>query len=77
VAAGHADVVEVTRLTTDTCADPWVKFPVGDGRHNAKGYAEARELETASFADPPLEEISDILGDYMDDWYDRCGRPTD
>lgn len=73
-AAGTGDVAEVVRITTDTCADPWVKFPVDDGRHNAKGWAETRELDLPDAQEPPYRQISDILGDYMDEWYDRCGR---
>jgi hypothetical protein len=76
-AAHDADVAEVTRLTTDTCADPWVKFPLGNGRHNAKGEAENQELVLPDDREPPFREISDILGDYMDVWHDRCGRATD
>ena len=73
-AAYDGDVDEVVRITTETCADPWVKFPIGNGRHNAKGQAETRELELPDDLEPPFREISGILGDYMDDWYDRCGR---
>jgi hypothetical protein len=72
VAANAGDVDEVLRITTDTCADPWVKFPVGNGRHNAKGQAETRELELPDAQEPPFRQIADILGDYMDDWHDRC-----
>ena len=71
-AANAGDVDEVLRITTDTCADPWVKFPVGNGRHNAKGQAETRELELPDAQEPPFRQIADILGDYMDDWHDRC-----
>ena len=70
-AAHDGDLAEVATLTTDTCADPWVKFPVDGGRHNAKGMAETQSLHGLS---GPFGEISDRLGDYMDDWYDRCGR---
>ena len=73
-AANAGDVDEVLRITTDTCADPWVKFPVGNGRHNAKGQAESRELDLPDAQEPPFRQISDILGEYMDDWHDRCGR---
>lgn len=73
-AANEGDVAAVVRLTSDTCADPWVKFPYGNGRHNAKGQAETRELELPDDREPPFRQISGILGDYMDDWYDRCGR---
>ena len=72
-AANAGDVDEVLRITTDTCADPWVKFPVGNGRHNAKGQAETRELELPDAQEPPFRAIADILGDYMNDWHDRCG----
>lgn len=72
-AAYDGDVTEVIRVSTETCADPWVKFPIGNGRHNAKGQAETRELELPDELEPPFREISDILGDYMDDWHDRCG----
>jgi len=72
-AAYDGDVTEVIRVSTETCADPWVKFPIGNGRHNAKGQAESRELELPDELEPPFREISDILGDYMDDWYDSCG----
>lgn len=73
-AANAGDVGEVLRITTDTCADPWVKFPVGNGRHNAKGQAETSELKLPDAQEPPFRQIADILGDYMDDWHDRCGR---
>ena len=73
-AANAGDVDEVVRITADTCADPWVKFPVGNGRHNAKGQAETRELELPDALEPRFRQIADILGDYMDDWRDRCGR---
>ena len=73
-AANAGDVEEVIRITTDTCADPWVKYPVGNGRHNAKGQAETRELQLPDAQEPPFRQIADILGDYMDDWQDRCGR---
>ena len=73
-AANAGNVDEVVRITTDTCADPWVKFPVGNGRHNAKGQAETRELQLSDAQEPPFRQIADILGDYMDDWHDRCGR---
>jgi hypothetical protein len=73
-AANAGDVDEVVRITTGTCADPWVKFPVGNGRHNAKGQAETRELDLPDAQEPPFREIADILRDYMDDWHDRCGR---
>ncbi|MDC3402396.1 hypothetical protein OAX95_00490 [bacterium] len=73
-AANAGDVDEVVRITADTCADPWVKFPVGNGRHNAKGQAETRELELPDAQEPPFRQVADILGDYMDDWHDRCGR---
>jgi hypothetical protein len=69
-AANAGNLDEVIRVSTETCADPWVKF---DG-HNAKGEAETRELELPDELEPPFREISDILGDYMDVWYDRCGR---
>jgi len=72
-AAGAGDVDEVLRITADTCADPWVKFPVGNGRHNAKGQAETRELDLPDAQEPPFRRIADILGGYMDDWHDRCG----
>jgi hypothetical protein len=70
-AAHDGDLAAVETLTTDTCADPWVKFPVDGGRHNAKGMAETQGLHGLS---GPFGEISDHLGDYMDDWYDRCGQ---
>jgi hypothetical protein len=73
-AAGAGQLDEVTRITTETCADPWVKFPVGTGRHNAKGYAEAYELRGNGDLSPFYPKISDILGDYQDDWYDRCAQ---
>jgi hypothetical protein len=73
-AANAGDVDEVLRITADTCADPWVKFPVGNGRHNAKGQAEARELDLPDAQEPPFRTIADILGDYMNDWHDHCGR---
>jgi hypothetical protein len=74
-AANAGEVDEVLRITTGTCADPWVKFPVGNGRHNAKGQAETRELDLPDAQEPPFRQIADILGDYMDDWHDRCGHP--
>jgi hypothetical protein len=75
-AANAGEVDEVLRITTGTCADPWVKFPAGNGRHNAKGQAETRELDLPDAQEPPFQQIADILGDYMDDWHDRCGRPN-
>ena len=69
------DVAEVVRLTTHTCTDPWVKFPYGNGRHNAKGQAETRELELPDHLEPPYREIAGILGDYMDIWTDICPQP--
>jgi hypothetical protein len=48
-----------------------VKFPVGDGRRNAKGFAEQRSLSGVA---GPYGEIADVLGDYMDTWYDDCAR---
>jgi hypothetical protein len=75
VAANEGSVDEVTRLTTETCADPWVKFPTGgDGKHNAKGQAENRPFDLPAQQHPPYREIADILGDYMDVWYDDCGQ---
>lgn len=71
-AANAGDVDQVVLLTTQTCADPWVKFPHGNGRHNAKGQAETRELELPDEQEPPYRQISGILGDYMDDWHHRC-----
>jgi hypothetical protein len=71
VAARAGDLGEVRQIISETCADPWVKFPYGNGRHNAKGMAETRGLEGWT---GPFGQISDTLGDYMDDWYDRCGR---
>lgn len=76
-AAGAGDVPEVVRLTTNTCADPWVKFPVEEGRHNAKGHAEAHPPVRSDDREAAYVEVSDLLGDYMDDWHDRCPRPTD
>lgn len=73
-AADEGDIDEVVRLTTETCADPWVKFPDGGGRHNAKGQAETRGMELPDGQGPRYGEISDILGDYMDVWYDNCGQ---
>lgn len=70
-AADAGDVKAVVRLTTETCADPWVKF----GGHNAKGEAESRELELPDELEPPYREISDILGDYMDVWHHECPQP--
>lgn len=69
-AANDGDVDEIVRLTTETCADPWVKF----NSHNAKGEAETRELHLPDEFEPPFREISGILGDYMDVWEDRCSR---
>ncbi|MGI9614429.1 MAG: hypothetical protein ACR2QO_16080 [Acidimicrobiales bacterium] len=74
-AAFDGDLTAVERLTVETCADPWVKFPIGNGRHNAKGMAETRGLTTDVVA--PFGEVADLLGDYMDDWYDRCGRTNE
>lgn len=74
-AAHDGDLDEATRLTTETCADPWVKFPVGGGRHNAKGMAETQGWSGDGAA--PFGEIADLLGDYQDDWYERCGRADD
>lgn len=71
-AAYDGDLDEVRRLTTETCADPWVKLPIAGGRHNAKGMAETRGRQISDVA--PFGEIADHLGDYQDDWYDRCGR---
>jgi len=71
-AAFDGDLSEVERLTVETCADPWVKFPIGNGRHNAKGMAETRGMTTDVVA--PFGAIADILGHYQNDWYDRCGR---
>ena len=76
-AANAGSVDTVIELTTTTCADPWVKFPVGNGRHNAKGWAETRTLQVADHLEPPFNRIADILGDYMDDWYERCGQDGD
>jgi hypothetical protein len=70
-AAGRGDLDEVVDLAAESCADPWVKFAVGDGRHNAKGFAEVRGLTGAA---GPYGEIADVLGEYMDTWYDDCGR---
>jgi hypothetical protein len=71
-AADAGDVAAVVDLTTNSCADPWVKFPHGNGRHNAKGQAETRELELPDDQEPPFREIAGVLGDYMDDWHHRC-----
>ena len=76
-AANAGDVDAVVELTAATCADPWVKFPVGNGRHNAKGQAETNGMVGPGHLDPQFDEIADILGDYMDDWYDRCGQQSD
>ena len=76
-AANAGDVAAVVDLTTDTCADPWVKFPQGNGRHNAKGQAETRELDLPDDQEPPFREIAGILGDYMDDWHHRCPQTGD
>ena len=51
-----------------------MKFPYGNGRHNAKGQAETRELDLPDELKPPFREIAGILGDYMDVWDDRCNR---
>ncbi len=77
VAAGAGNVDEVSRLTSETCADPWVKFPIGNGKHNAKGLAETRQFEVSGIQDRPLEKIASILGDYMDDWHTRCVNTQD
>ena len=76
-AANAGDVDEVVLLTTTTCADPWAKFPYGNGRHNAKGQAETRKLELPDELEPPFRQISDVLGRYQNDWDDRCGGATD
>jgi hypothetical protein len=74
IAAKSGDVREVARLTAETCADPWVKFPVGDGRHNAKGMAEERELQVDDDREAPFREVAHMLGDYMDRWEERCDK---
>ncbi|MGI9642079.1 MAG: hypothetical protein ACR2N9_04770 [Acidimicrobiia bacterium] len=74
-AAFDGDLIAVERLTIETCADPWVKFPIGNGRHNAKGMAETRGMTTDVNA--PFGAIADTLGDYQNDWYDRCGRANE
>jgi hypothetical protein len=74
-AAYDGDLAEVAHLTSETCADPWVKFPIGSGRHNAKGMAETRGTSTDIAA--PFGKIADVLGGYQDAWYDRCGTTDD
>jgi hypothetical protein len=77
MAAGAGHVDEVTSLSK-TCADPWVKFPTGgDGRHNARGYADARLLDLPDEREAPYAEIMDILAETQDRWYDRCGRGSE
>ncbi len=76
-AADTGDVDEVLRLTTTTCADPWVKFPHGNGRHNAKGQAETRGIEVPDDQEAPFDEIADHLGRYQSQWSDRCDAEAD
>jgi hypothetical protein len=74
-AAYDGDLTLVVHLTSETCADPWVKFPIDSGRHNAKGMAETRGMNTDIRA--PFGKIADVLGDYQDAWNDRCGTTND
>ncbi len=66
-AAGAGDLDEVVRLTTDTCADPWVRFTADDegNLENARGHAIVRG---------PHADIERVLDDYMTRWHERCGQ---
>jgi hypothetical protein len=71
-AADTGDVETVKRLA-QTCADPWVQFPTPDGKHNARGAADARLLDLPDDQEPPYAEIMKVLGPAQSSWYDRCG----
>lgn len=71
-AADTGDVETVKRLAR-TCADPWVQFPTADGKHDARGAADARLLELPDDQEPPYAEIKAILGPAKSSWYERCG----
>jgi hypothetical protein len=70
-AAGRGDVETVARLS-QTCADPWVQFPVADGRHNARGYADARLLDLPDAQEAPYATIKRMLADTQSTWEERC-----
>jgi hypothetical protein len=72
VAADTGDVETVKRLA-QTCADPWVQFPTADGKHDARGAADARLLDLPDDQEPPYAAIKAILGPAKASWYDRCG----
>jgi hypothetical protein len=74
-AARAGDVDEVERLA-QTCADPWVQFPAGDGKHRAKGIADTQVLELPDDEEAPYEEIMAVLADAEDTWFARCGPDT-
>jgi hypothetical protein len=71
-AALDGDVAEVERLAA-TCADPWIQFPYGNGKHRAKGIADQRLLELASDEEAPYVEVMAVLKDAEKSWYERCG----
>ena len=66
-AAGGGDLEQVTRITSSTCADPWVRYTADQhgNRENARGHAIIS-------GHPDIEQL---LDDYMDKWFDRCGQP--
>lgn len=75
-AAGAGDVDAVIRLSR-TCADPWVQFPIGNDKRNARGYADQRLLDLPDEQEGPYREINDVLAETQDTWFERCGAPTD
>jgi hypothetical protein len=74
-AAGRGDVETVVRLA-QTCADPWVQFPVGDGKHNARGYADERLLDLPDAQEAPYAEIKRVLAGTQSSWARRCHAAT-
>lgn len=67
VAAGDGDLEETVRITSSTCADPWVRYTADRHRNheNARGHAILKGHP----------EIERHLDNYMDDWFQRCGQP--
>jgi hypothetical protein len=66
-AAGSGNLHQVTRITSSTCADPWVRYTADQhgNRENARGHAIVN-------SHPDIEQL---LDDYMDKWFGRCGQP--
>jgi hypothetical protein len=67
IAAGIGDVDSVVRITTDTCADPWVRYTADEhgNTENARGHAIVSGHR----------EVERVLDEYMDGWFDSCGQP--